>query len=132
MRVTLFLMMAVLMLSTSSCEKVSENAVKLSVDFTWENMKPCGWGNPQITFSGVPDRTKFIRIHMFDHAYSYDHGKVEFPYKGNNTIQKDRFMDIQGPCPAWSPGEYEITIKAIDENDIIIGIGSKTRFFPEN
>ena len=125
------LLIIVLISSVFSCEKVAKDAVELSVDFTWEGLKPCGWGNPEIRFSGVPEKTKFIEIHMYDHAYLHDHGKVTVPYTGNNIFKKDRFEDIQGPCPPDTPGKYEIEIKAIDENKVIIGLGSKERYFPE-
>ncbi len=114
-----------------SCEKISENAVKLSVDFTWEGMESCDWGNPEINIRKIPEQTKHIKIHMYDHKYKYDHGSVVFEYTGENIIPMDRYKNIQGPCPPYEPGEYEITIKALDKNKIVIGMGSKTRFFPE-
>ena len=131
MKIMLCLISIAVALSISGCEKVSENAAKLTVDFSWQGMEPCGWGNPQINFSGIPEHTKYLQLHMYDHVYRHDHGKVELPYTGKDLIDRNQFKDIQGPCPPGSPGEYEITIKALDEKDIVIGIGSKTRFFPE-
>ena len=112
MKFIINLIIIVLISSVFSCEKVAKDAVELSVDFTWEGMQPCGWGNPEIRFSGVPEKTKFIEIHMYDHAYFHDHGKETMPYTGNNIIERDRFEEIQGPCPPDIPGKYEITIKA--------------------
>jgi len=68
---------------------------------------------------------------MYDHEYKYDHGKVIFPYTGNGIIDRGRFKEIQGPCHPGAPGRYEITIKAVDEKEVVIGIGSKERYFPE-
>lgn len=121
----------ILLIVVTGCEKVSPDAVALTVDFSWEGMKPCGWGNPEIQVRGVPANTKFLILHMFDHAYSHDHGKVTLPYSGSGVIAKDRFKEIQGPCPVYTPGRYEITIKAVDENQVVIGLGSKERHFPE-
>jgi hypothetical protein len=72
---------------------LSPNAVELSVDLSWAGMSPCGMGNPEIRFSGVPEKTKSITIHMYDHEYRYDHGKVTIPYTDteNGIINKDRF-----------------------------------------
>jgi len=125
------LLLIVLLLSLLGCEKISPDAVELSVDFSWEGMKPCGWGNPEIKVSGVPPNTKLLKIRMYDHAYSHDHGTVLMSYAGDGIIRKDRFKEIQGPCPVWTPGRYQITIKAIDEHEAVIGIGSKERVFPE-
>ena len=131
MRYVLHLLIIGFIFSFSSCEKVSQDAVELSVDFSWKGMKPCGWGNPEIRVSGVPEKTKFLKVSMYDHAYSHDHGTVMVPYSGNGIVVRDRFKEIQGPCPLGAPGQYEITIKAIDEKDVVIGIGSKERIFPE-
>ena len=131
MKTIFYIVLFTLLFLLYSCEKVSEDAVELSVDFTWEGFRPCDWGNPEIRMNGIPEKTKYIEMHMYDHVYQYDHGKVKVPYTGENTIPKGRYQDIQGPCPPYDPGEYEITIKAFDENGTVIGIGSKKRFFPE-
>ena len=132
MKYILFLLIIGLVSFVSSCEKekVSPDVVELSVDFSWEGMEPCGWGNPEIHVSGIPENTKFLRISMYDHAYRHDHGTVMAPYTDNGILAKDRFKKIQGPCPSGAPGQYEITIKAIDEKEAVIGIGSKERIFP--
>lgn len=128
----LFLLI-VIILSLSGCQndKVSPIAVQLSVDYTWQGLKPCGWGNPEIHVNGVPEKTKSLKISMYDHAYSHDHGTVKMPYAGETIISMDRFKKIQGPCPVYTPGLYEITIKALDDSETVIGTGSKERLFPE-
>ena len=87
-------------------EKVNQNAVELSVDFTWEGMEQCGWGNPEIHVDGIPEKTKFLKISMYDHAYRHDHGTVKMPYSGVGVIERDRFNKIQGPYPVYTPGQY--------------------------
>lgn len=131
MRHIINLLALFLVFTVSGCEKVSENAVDISVDFSWEGMEECGWGNPEVHFNGVPERTKSIQIKMYDHVYIMDHGKAVMPYTGNEVIPRGQFQKIQGPCPTSEPGRYEITIKALDENDVVIGKGSKERLFPE-
>jgi len=121
----------ILLIVASGCEKVSPDAVTLTVDFSWEGMKPCDWGNPEIWVRGVPENTRFLILNMYDHAYSHDHGTVSMPYTGSGVIAKDRFKEIQCPCPVYTPGRYEITIKAVDEKEVVIGLGSKERRFPE-
>jgi len=112
-------------------EKISQHVAEVSVKFTWEGLKPCDWGNPEIHISGVPGNTKFLKISMYDHAYSHDHGTVQMPYADEKIIAKDRFKEIQRPCPVYTPGRYEITIKALDDTETIIGMGSAERMFPE-
>lgn len=132
MRSALYLLIIGFICTFTGCEKVSQDAVELSVDFSWEGIKQCEWGNPEIRVGGVPERTKFLVINMFDHAYSHDHGTATLAYTGDRIIARDRFKEIQGPCPAWTPGRYEITIKAVDNKNVVIGIGSRERKFPED
>ena len=135
MKFILNLLMVVIILSVISCEKVSQDAVKLSVDYTWEGLEECDFGNPEIRFSGVPEKTKYIKIEMYDHAHWQDHGKVTAPYTGtirNGIIEKNKFKEIEGPCPYTSiPKQVEVTVKALDENKDVIGVGSKEKFYPE-
>ena len=113
------------------CSNVSPNAVELSVDFSWEGMVPCSWGIPDIGIKGVPENTKYLIVSMYDHVYFYDHGEVRVANNGSNIIAKDSLKEIYCPCPPDVPGQYKISVKAIDENEVVIGIGSKERYFPE-
>ncbi|WP_319524870.1 hypothetical protein [uncultured Desulfosarcina sp.] len=133
MKHTFIALIAVAAIIFSGCEseKISPQVVKISVEFTWEGLKPCGWGNPEIYIKGVPENTKFLKIGMYDHAYSHDHGTVRMPYAGELIIAGDHFKEIQGPCPVYAPGRYEITIKAMDADGTIIAIGSSVRPYPE-
>lgn len=132
MKCASYLLLIGFIFSFVSCEKVSQDVVELSVDFSWKGVKQCEWGNPEIRVGEVPEGTKFLIINMFDHAYSHDHGTVKLRYTGDSTVAKDRFKEIQGPCPTWTPGRYEMTIKAVDEKEVVIGIGSRERVFPED
>ena len=123
-----------IVLFAPGCEKNEPypKATPLVVEFSWEGMKPCGWGNPEIHVEGIPSQTQFLVISMFDHAYKYDHGTVVMPFTGDGNITQDRFKEIQGPCPSWTPGQYKITVKAIDDQEKVLAIGSHQRPFPEN
>ena len=131
MKQTISLILIAFCFSLYSCEKKDPNAVDLSVDFTWEGMMACGWGNPEISIRGVPDNTKVLVVSMYDHVYFYDHGKVSIDYDGSGIIKMGALKELQAPCPPDVPGRYEITIKALDGNDIVVGTGSKERYFPE-
>ncbi len=87
-----------------SCEKNYPNVAELSVDFSWEGMERCGWGNPEMRITGVPEKTKFLHIHMYDHVYNHDHGTVITPYTGNGTFEIYRFQEIKRPRQICSRG----------------------------
>lgn len=113
------------------CSKVSEDAVELKVDFTWEGMVPCGvGGNPEIRVSGIPDGTQVLVVSLYDHGLS--HGKQSIPYDGSGIIKKGTLKRIEDPCPFSDPGRYRFKIQAVDENKVIIGIGSRERQYPED
>lgn len=131
MKYAINILCLIIFLNLYGCEKNIQGAVELAVNFTWKNMKHCGWGNPEMRIDGIPETTKFLIINMYDHAYSYDHGTVKIPYTGNSHFPMGRFKEIQGPCPSWTPGRYEITVQAVDADETIIAVGSQERPFPE-
>jgi hypothetical protein len=113
-----------------SCSKVSPDAVELGVDFSWEGFSPCGVGNhPEIRVNGIPDGTKTLVVKLHDHGLS--HGKQSLPYDGSGIIKQGTLDKIESPCPIGDPGHYEYKIEALNENKVIIGIGSRVRYYPE-
>jgi phosphatidylethanolamine-binding protein (PEBP) family uncharacterized protein len=88
-------------------------------------------GIPEIAVAGISGNTKHLVVRMYDHAYHYDHGKVKFAYQGSNITTKKLLEEIERPCPPDAPGRYKVTVKALDENEVVIGVGSKKRYFPE-
>ena len=119
-------------LSGMGCSDVSPDAVDLAVDFTWEGMNPCGWGNPEIQIKNLPANTKALKVSMYDSVYLHDHGEVTFTHDGSGIIPMGASEELQGPCPPDVPGRYKITVEALDDDNVVIGVGSKKRYFPEN
>lgn len=83
----------------------------------------------EIRVGGVPDETKVLVVSLYDHGLS--HGKQTFTYNGSGIIKKGALDEIEGPCPFADSGRYKFKVAAIDENDVIIGLGSRERYFPE-
>jgi len=107
------------------CSDASPDAVKLEVDFSWQGMTPCSWGNPEISIGGFPENTITIVVSMYDSVYLHDHGEVTIAYDGSGIIKMGVLEELQGPCPPDVPGRYKITVKALDENSVVIGTGSR-------
>ena len=113
-----------------ACAKVSPDAVTLKVDFTWDGFSPCGAGShPEIRVSGIPAETKVLVVKLTDHGLS--HGKQSLAYEGSDIIEKGALDKIESPCPIGDPGRYKYAIKALNEDGVIIGIGSRERHYPE-
>ena len=119
-----------LFLAFASCSNISPDAVELKVDFSWKGLVPCAvGGNPEIRVSGIPVDTKAIVVSLYDNSLS--HGKQTFTYDGSGIIKKGSLDQIEGPCPVFDPGRYKFKIEAVNENGVVMGIGSKERYFPE-
>ena len=114
----------------AGCSDVSPDAVELTVDFSWEGLVPCAMGgNPELRVSGLPDETKALVVSLYDHGLL--HGKQTFSYGGSGIIKQGALDEIEGPCPFADSGRYKFKVEAVDQNSVIIGIGSRERYFPE-
>lgn len=111
-----------------ACDKISPDAVSISVDFTWgkrgENIK-----NPEIKLMGVPPETKFLEVELIDRDIPpANHGGVErITYDGNGVIPSGALKNYLGPAPPPHGHLYEFTVKALDAEKVIIGIGKKAK-----
>ena len=131
MKQILATVLIIALLVSVSCSQVSSDAVELRVDFTWEGFSPCGLGShPEIRVSGIPDETRVLVVKLTDHGLS--HGKQSLAYDGSGIIKDGTLDEIESPCPVWDPGRYRYKIEALNENKIIIGIGSRERYYPED
>ena len=131
MKIIICLFLAASSFIIFACSDVSPDAVELEVDFSWEGIQACSMGNPEIRIGGLPENTRFLVVDMYDSVYMHDHGEVTISYDNSGIIKRGTLEELQGPCPPDVPGRYKITIKALDENRVVIGSGSKRRYFPE-
>ena len=114
-----------------ACSNVSPDAAELSVNFTWEGMVPCALGgNPEISVSGVPDDTKVFVVTLYDHSGLYN-TKQTITYDGSGIIMKGSLDEISAPCPFFESERYQFKVAAVNENGVVIGLGSRERYFPE-
>ena len=119
-----------LFLALAGCSNVSPDAVDLTVDFSWKGLVPCALGgNPEIRVSGIPDETKALVVSLYDHGLL--HGKQTFIYDGSGIIKKGALDEIEGPCPFADSGRYKFKVETVNEKGVIIGFGSREKYFPE-
>ena len=133
MKSTFYLFVIAFYFFSCGCSNVSPDALDLEVDFSWQGIVPCSWGNPEISIGGVPDSTKFLEVKMYDPFYLCDTctGAVKIHYDGSGIIKSGVLEDIQAPCQSGSSGDYKITMKALDGNGVVVGTGNKRKHFPE-
>jgi len=130
MKPMIYILLFSLSFFSTSCSNVSPDAVDLNVDFNWQGLVPCApGGNPEIRISGIPTDTGILVVTLYDHGMS--HGKQFLNYDGSGIIRQGALDEIEGPCPAIDSGKYKFKIEAVNAEKVIIGIGSKERYFPE-
>jgi phosphatidylethanolamine-binding protein (PEBP) family uncharacterized protein len=115
------------------CTDKHKDAMVMGVDFEWQPIDYGSNDNPKILLTNVPEGTKRFFVSLVDlNITTYDHGGGYVDSNGSGIISRGSIKgNYNGPAP-WLPNmihDYEITVKAYDENDRVIGIGKKARKF---
>ena len=120
---------------------IPPDAKKFNVDFSLEGMIPCKTltvSDISINNDQVPKNTSrlFLIIEDLD-FFNNPHGAKTISYK---TSGNSGFFGLEGPfklfqpfCPL-PPGathRYQLTVRALDKDNKIIGFGQATQKFPE-
>lgn len=117
-------------------QSTSESPVTLGVDFNWKNTSRCLGSSPKFTLTKVPEETHTLEFTLRDIYFPFfPHGGGSLEYTGENIIPKGTVTAAKGhyigPCaPPFFPGQYKFTVKAIDNNGVLLGEGYATRPFP--
>jgi len=133
MKQLILLLMTGFIFFSTSCEKISPNAVDLSIDFSWSKQDRGSNKNPEIRVTGVTENTKYFSVALIDlDMKTYDHGGGKIENDGSGIIARGSVKgNYEGPNPTRPiVHSYEIEVKAYDENDVVIGIGKMTKRFP--
>ena len=112
-----------------SCEKISIDSVELELEYSWGTEPGVNQKNPDIKLSGIPPNTIFLKVQLVDLDLPIaNHGEVEkITYSANGVIPYGSLKNYIGPSPPPEGHRYEYTIKALDENGVVIGIGKKAQ-----
>jgi len=110
-----------------SNDNCGPNCAEISVDFTWDNENM--GTSPELILQDVPKGTTHFEVKMFDLSNRYPHGKEKIKNDGSNKIKAGTIDPYQEPQPMFGPTRYEFTIKALNQDGKVIGIGKKMRRF---
>lgn len=130
---SLILLILVIVIVTA-CEKRAEEVSDMGVSFKW-NPPKTQYQNPEIHLTGIPEATHRFLVKLVDlDLKTYNHGGGYYLHNGFSVIPPGELDgDYQGPSPP--PGivhQYQITVKALNADDVVIGEGRYTRQYPEN
>jgi phosphatidylethanolamine-binding protein (PEBP) family uncharacterized protein len=122
-----------LLLLCVACSDKEQNGVALDVDFQWN--PPCSRlaHNPRIALGDVPEGTVRFLVSLIDKDLpAFDHGSGFVDYKGSAVIEPGTVDgSYKGPSPPYGViHDYEITVKALDADGEVLGIGRKVRRYP--
>jgi phosphatidylethanolamine-binding protein (PEBP) family uncharacterized protein len=124
--------LCVFMLLGCATMNVSPDAVDLSVEFTWKDTKACSNISPEILVSNLPAEIQIVKVVLTDiDVPTWNHGGGEIDNFGNGKIPAGSLKSgYNGPCPPSGSHRYQFTVKAVDADGVIIGIGKAERKFP--
>jgi hypothetical protein len=116
-----------------SCTSDSKDVPSMGVDFKWQPIDYGSQENPEIKLTSVPEGTKRFFVSLVDlNISTYDHGGGFVDNDGSGIIARGTIKgNYNGPAP-WLPDmvhDYEINVKAYDEDEKVIGMGKKVETF---
>ena len=125
--------LALSILILCSCTNESESLAVIGVEFEWQPTDYGSQENPQVQLTGVPEGTRRFFVGLVDlNISTYDHGGGFVDNEGSGIIARGTVKgNYNGPAP-WLPDmihDYEITVKAYDENGKVIGVGKTVKKF---
>jgi phosphatidylethanolamine-binding protein (PEBP) family uncharacterized protein len=111
----------------TSCSSENKNSemVELTVDFSFKKENICKDYSPEIRITGIPKKTEILRI-QFDDLYAGAHhgGWSTISNDGTGIVPPGNLKNFRGPCDT---NKYKFTVKAIDKENMVIGIGKKSK-----
>lgn len=125
-------------LSLAAALALSAPANAFEIEFSFEGLKLCTTGNPnivtnpQFALTDVPKGTKYIRFKLRDHdAPGYDHGGGLVAYSGQPAIEPGAF-NYKSPCPPNGTHTYEWTATAQKrKNGGKLGVAKAAQKYPQ-
>lgn len=141
MKVPLFFcIFIILTIFGCSKEKISPDVVEMEVDFSWTTGSNDVF--PELNVSNVPADTKQFYVVMKDLDNGHNRAEYMLPNDEKNVLKSDTQVDaliipagavkgFRGYGEGWGQIRHEVTVRAIDGNGVIVGIGKKMRKYPE-
>jgi phosphatidylethanolamine-binding protein (PEBP) family uncharacterized protein len=116
-----------------ACTGDSKDVALMEIDFEWQPIDRGSRDNPEIKLTGVPEGTKRFLVSLVDlYVTGFDHGSGFADNDGTGVIARGAAKgSYGGPDPPWPTmkNKYEITVRALNANGDVIGIGKKAKVF---
>ena len=126
-------LIAMLVVVLYACGDDPDNITRMGVDFEWQQIDKGSSDNPAIRLEGVPAGATRFLVSLVDlNLNGFDHGSGYAENDGSGVIARGAVKgSYNGPDPPFPSVRhtYEITVKALDADGTVIGIGSKAVVF---
>ena len=111
--------------------EATPEVVELTVEFTFSEEHRCSRRSPEIKVSGIPVGTNYFLVDLKKVWTGAIRGEWKVTHDGSGITPAGSFKsDYFGPCPPkGSHLMYQFTVKAVGEDDVIIGIGNASDDF---
>jgi len=108
------------------------NTQELAVSFTWDNIERCSRTSPEIQLAAIPAGTETFNIKLKDlDVPKWNHGGGSVSNDGSGIIPSGALKSgYNGPCPPSGSHRYRFTVKALDGNGKVTGIGAAVQNYP--
>ena len=115
-------------------QDIPSDAGVLKVNLLLKGMEKCKSNTiPEIKVykDGVPTGTKKLYLLIEDlDFHNFPHGVKLIPYEDSDIVLQEKFK-IVPLCPPKGSHQYRLTVRALDNEDKIVGYGQVTQQFPE-
>ncbi len=105
----------------------------MGVDFEWQQIDKGAQENPEIHLTDVPEGTKRFLVSLVDlNLNGFDHGSGYVGNDGSGTIARGTVKgSYNGPDPPFPDMKhnYEISVKALNDQGDVIGLGKNAKVF---
>jgi hypothetical protein len=112
---------------------IPKNAAKMTVAFTWQDVRACSHDSPEIIVDDIPQYAISLRVQLKNITVpEWNQGGGEVENDGSGRIPPQA-LDIgyNGPCPPLGERhKYEFWVMALDVDGEIIGFGKARQSFP--
>jgi hypothetical protein len=110
----------------ASCQG-DQDTLALALQFEWVKQNECSEFSPEIRVIGIPPGTRHLEVCLTDlYMPGSDHGGWgRIPCPENGIIAPGAIKHFRGPCPPkyYGHGKYEFTIRSLDKNGMVTGVG---------
>jgi len=126
------IVLTVLLVMGCAGAEVAPDAVELGVDFSWKGVKKCSLISPRIRVSNIPVGTVTLAVKLKDlDVPGWNHGGGTVAYNGNGTLQPGALDNrYNGPCSPSGSHRYQFSVRAINAEGVVIGMGKSMKMFP--